>query len=363
MPNATPGSSRPVEKGYRLVPAVPSATFDNMLGFHVLPGSDTEAVVVAQRGQVWRVKVEGETKPEPFGDVSDRLISTPSAEEGLLGLAFSPYFETDGLVYLYYTAGDPRRSVLSRFQVKGETLDPASEEVILEVPQPFNNHNGGQIVFGPDGYLYVALGDGGSGGDPQGNGQNLETLLGAILRIDVFGESGYAIPPDNPFRESPPARPEIYAYGLRNTWRFSFDRATGEMWAGDVGQDRWEEVDRIVPGGNYGWNIMEGGQCFRPLECSAAGFQTPRAAYGRSEGCSITGGFVYRGPSMPELDGWYVYGDYCSGKIWALNTPDEGLPVLLADTGLPISSFGELADGELLTVTFEQALFRLERKQ
>ncbi len=363
-PSATPTPSppRPVTEGYRLEPAVPTATFDRMLGFHMLPGSATEAVVVTQRGQIWRVQVEGEAAPELFGDVSGRLIRPLANEEGLLGLAFSPDFQTDGFVYLYYTAGEPRRSVLSRFQVDGQALDLDSEEVILEVPQPFSNHNGGQIAFGPDGYLYVALGDGGSGGDPLGNGQNLATLLGAILRIDVAVERGYTIPPYNPFVSTPGARPEIYAYGLRNPWRFSFDRATGDLWAADVGKNRKEEVDRIVPGGNYGWNIMEGFQCFRRDPCSAVGLLPPRAVYSHDDGCSITGGFVYRGPSMPELDGWYVYGDYCSGKVWALNTADDSPPVLLADTGLSISSFGELPDGELLAVTFDEALFRLERE-
>ena len=333
-----------------------------MLGFHMLPGSATEAVVVTQGGQMWRVQIEGEATPELFGDVSDRLIRRPGSEEGLLGLAFSPEFERDGSVYLYYTAGDPRRSVLSRFKVAGGTLDPASEEVILEVEQPFAKHNGGQIAFGPDGYLYAALGDGGSGGDPLGNGQNLETLLGSIIRIDVSGESGYTIPPDNPFAGRPGARPEIYAYGLRNPWRFSFDRATGELWAGDVGQARWEEVERIIPGGNYGWKIMEGLECFRAPDCERSGLELPRAVYGHSEGCSVTGGYVYRGPSMPELNGWYVYGDFCGGRVWAVDTADDSPPVLLADTALRISSFGELADGELLAVTFNESLFRLERR-
>jgi glucose/arabinose dehydrogenase len=299
----------------------------------------------------------------PFGDVSDRLIPNPGTEEGLLGLAFSPSFERDGAVYLYYSAGPPRRSVLSRFRVVSGAIDPASEQVILEVPQPFANHNGGQIAFGPDGYLYVALGDGGSGGDPLGNGQNLGELLGSILRIDVSVPSGYSVPADNPFTGVPGVRPEIFAYGLRNPWRFSFDRATGALWAGDVGQNRWEEVDRIVAGGNYGWNIMEGPECFRAAACDRTGLILPRAWYGRDAGaCAVIGGYVYRGRSMPELDGWFVYGDFCNGRIWAVSTADDtSPPVLLAETGHAISSFGELPDGEIVALTFDRAVYRLER--
>ena len=260
-------------------------------------------------------------------------------------------------MYVYYTAGGPRRSVLSRFQVGSGVIDLGSETVLLEAPQPFGNHNGGQIAFGPDGYLYVALGDGGSSGDPNGNGQNLSTLLGSILRLDVSG-AGYTVPPSNPFGS------EIYAYGLRNPWRFSFDRANGDLWTADVGQNRWEEVGRIVAGGNYGWSVMEGFECFEPPSgCDTSDLRLPRAVYGRDLGCSVTGGYVYRGASMPELDGWYVYGDFCSGRIWAVNTIDSSPAVLLADTGLPIASFGELPEGELLVLTFANAVYRLQRSQ
>ncbi|HXF50266.1 MAG TPA: PQQ-dependent sugar dehydrogenase, partial [Dehalococcoidia bacterium] len=360
---ATPAPPTPVPLGYRLVPAIPSATFPSMLAFAVVPGRPDEAVIATQTGQLWRVPLSGEGEAALFGDISGRLIPNPGSEEGLLGLAFSPSFERDGWVYLYYSAGPPRRSVLSRFRVVSDAIDPASEQIILEIPQPFANHNGGQIAFGPDGYLYVALGDGGSGGDPLGNAQNLGELLGSILRIDVSGPSGYRVPPDNPFVGVAGARPEIYAYGLRNPWRFSFDRATGVLWAGDVGQNRWEEVDRIVAGGNYGWNIMEGPECFRAAECDRTGLALPRAWYGREDGaCAVIGGYVYRGRAMPELDGWFVYGDFCNGRVWAVNTGDESsLPVLLADTGRAISSFGELPDGELIALTFDRAVYRLER--
>lgn len=361
-PAATPTvPGPPVAGAYELVQALPSATFDNMLGFSTIPGMESQALILTQGGVIWRVPLSGGAPATVFGDVSDRVVNATGFEEGLLGLAFSPGFPADGRVYLYYATGTPGPSVLSRFQVVDGALDTASEQVLLEVLQPFANHNGGQIAFGPDGFLYVALGDGGSGGDPQGNGQNLSTLLGSILRLDVSGDA-YSVPPDNPFVATPGARTEIYAYGLRNPWRFSFDRATGDIWAGDVGQNRWEEVDRIVAGGNYGWDVMEGFECFEPpAGCDTAGLRLPRAAYAIGVDCSVTGGFVYRGPSMPELDGWYVYGDFCSGRIWAVNTADDSPPVLLAETGLPIASFGELSDGELLALTFENAVFRLQR--
>ncbi len=352
-PTQAPANT-PAAGGYTLVEALPSAIFGGMLGFASIPGSGSEGVVVTQGGVIWRVPLSGGGPAAVYGDLSGLLISNPDNEEGLLGLAFPPGFQPDGRVYVYYTAGGPRRSVLSRFQVVGGAIDLGSETVLLEVPQPFANHNGGQIAFGPDGYLYVALGDGGAGGDPNGNGQNLSTLLGSILRLDVSG-GGYTVPPDNPFGS------EIYAYGLRNPWRFSFDRANGDLWAADVGQNRWEEVDRIVAGGNYGWNVMEGLECVNAESCDQSGLQLPRAVYGRDLGCSVTGGYVYRGVSMPELDGWYVYGDFCSGLIWAVNTADSSPAVLLAETGLPIASFGELPDGELLVLTFANAVFRLER--
>jgi glucose/arabinose dehydrogenase len=366
-PTATPPAPTiaptPAAEGYELVEALPSAAFERMVGFAAMPGAADEAVIVTQGGEIWRLSLSDSFSPTEFGNLSDRVIDYREENEGgLLGLAFSPDFERDGRVYVYYTAGDPRRSILSRFQVVGDAIDMGRETVLLEVPQPFGNHNGGQIAFGPDGYLHVALGDGGSAGDPEGNGQDLSTLLGCILRLDVSGE-GYAVPGDNPFVDTSGARPEIYAYGLRNPWRFSFDRATGDLWAGDVGQNRWEEVDRVVAGGNYGWNVMEGFECFEPPDCDASGLELPRAAYRREDGCSVTGGYVYRGPSMPELNGWYVYGDYCSGRVWAANTSDDSAPVLLADSGLSIASFGELPDGELLALTFENAIFRLERSQ
>ena len=356
----TAAAAGPVAGGYRLVGAVPSATFIRMLGFATIPDAAGEAAVLTQAGRVWRVSLNDTFAPAIYGDLEGRVIGDRGNEEGLLGIAFSPGFSTDRRVYLFYTAGSPKRNVLSRFLAPDDAIDMSSEEVLLEIPQPFSNHNGGQLAFGPDGMLYVAVGDGGSAGDPQGNGQNLGTLLGSILRLDVSGPE-YTVPPDNPFVDSPGARGEIYAYGFRNPWRFSFDRATGVLWASDVGQDQWEEIDRVVRGGNYGWNTLEGFECFLASGCDTGGLRAPRAVYNHDAGCSVTGGYVYRGPSMPQLAGWYVYGDFCSGNIWAVNTADGSAPVLLAQTGLPISSFGELPSGELLALTFDNAIFRLER--
>ena len=378
QPTASPTSplphADPAESGYRLTRTIEAANFDQMLGFAAVPGAEDKAVVLTQGGVIWLVSLRGAFQPTIYGDLRDRLIGEPSNEEGLLGLAFSPRFQSDSRAYVFYTAGDPRRSVLSWFRVSNGTMDMASERVVLEIPQPFARHNGGQLVFGPDGYLYLSVGDGGLFYDPQGNGQNLGTLLGSILRLDVSSggqtifhveipAEGYTIPPDNPFVDTEGARAEIYAYGLRNPWRMSFDRATGEFWAADVGQGRWEEVDRIVPGGNYGWSILEGDECIEAATCDTVGLQPPRAVYSHDVGCAVTGGYVYRGRSMPELTGWYVYGDFCSGNIWAVNTAGGGPPVLLAETGLPIASFAELADGELLAITFANAIFRLERVQ
>lgn len=350
--------------GYALEPGIAAARFDNMLGFEVVPGSATEAIVVTQGGQLWRVSLAGDDEPALFADVADKLIDEPGSEEGLLGFAFSPRFSQDNAVYLHYSAGEPRRSVVSRFRVAGATVDTGSEQVLLEVGQPYPNHNGGQLAFGPDGYLYVALGDGGGGGDPDGNGQNLDTLLGAILRLDVSGAgAGYAIPSGNPFVGRDDARGEIFAYGFRNPWRFSFDPATGELWAGDVGQGRWEEIDRVEAGGNYGWNVMEGFECYEADGCDEDGMTLPRAAYSHDGGrCAIIGGHVYRGDALPELRGWYVYADYCSGRVWALDTEGESEPRVLIEEGPPIASFGVLPDGELIAVTFANELARLVRQ-
>jgi glucose/arabinose dehydrogenase len=352
----------PVALGYEGTPVFPQLDYPQMLGLFIVPGNGQRALLLTKDGIVRLADLNDDAaEPSVYLDLTGRLIADPGMEEGLLGLAFAPDFEDSGALYVYYTAGGPRRSVVSRFTATGDAADPASEEVILEVEQPFRNHNGGMIDFGPDGYLYIALGDGGSGGDPMGNGQNPGTLLGSILRIDVSGNAGYEIPSDNPFVDGG-GRGEVWAYGLRNPWRFTFDAETGEMWAADVGQNRVEEVDHIVRGGNYGWNIMEGDECFGADSCDVTGLVPPRAVYPRADGnCSVTGGYVYRGSELPELDGWYVYGDFCSGRVWAVNTEDNSPPVQLAETQHSISSFAVDAEGEIYMVTFHAAILRLTR--
>ena len=326
-----------------------------------------ERVLVSeQAGQVWALNEteSGHTTAQVILDITDRVRSRRS-EEGLLGLAIDP--KNERYLYVYYSAADPRRSVISRFTLSPDhsAADPDSELAVLEVGQPYANHNGGQLAFGPDGYLYVGLGDGGSAGDPLGNGQDTSTLLGAILRIDVSRaapEQPYAIPPDNPFAEGG-GRGEIWAYGLRNPWRFSFDRETGELWAGDVGQNRWEEIDLIQPGGNYGWNVLEGNHCFRPGDgCQREGTVPPVWEYSLDgEPCSVIGGYVYRGSAIPWLSGAYVYGDYCSGKVFGLRYIDGEVVEhrQLADTGLNIMTFAQDNDGELYLLSQKSGIYRL----
>ena len=306
-----------------------------------------------------------------FLDLSP-LVSERNSEEGLLGLAFDPSFEDNGFFYVYYSASNPRRSVLSRFSASENDPNTAlvgSELIIMEIPQPAGNHNGGQLAFGPDGYLYVGLGDGGASGDPFNNGQNRTTLLGSILRIDVATASEgerYRVPLDNPLVGVANARPEIWAYGLRNPWRFSFDSQTGAMWAADVGQNSWEEIDLIQKGLNYGWNVMEGAHCFSPRSgCDETGLQLPLAEYGRAEGCSVIGGYVYRGTLLPSLVGAYVFGDFCSGKIWGLRYDGESVTeaLLLVDSDLMITSFGVDRTGNLYIVSRNQGLYRLVPKE
>ncbi|MCI0342678.1 MAG: PQQ-dependent sugar dehydrogenase [Planctomycetales bacterium] len=298
-------------------------------------------------------------------DIS-RTTSRAHDEEGLLGIAFDPGYRENGLFYVHYSAADPRRSVFSRFRRSADDpdrADPASESVLLEVPDRWGNHNGGMLAFGPDGMLYFSLGDEGAAGDPDNQSQRLDNLFGKIHRVDVRGattERPYRIPPDNPFAGRPGARPEIWAYGLRNAWRFSFDRETGDLWAGDVGQDREEEVDIVTRGGNYGWRAFEGSLVFdrRLADALRPGEAIPPVAtYPRREGISITGGTVYRGRAQPLLRGRYLYGDYVSGFLWALEYDRAARRVarsdFLGDTDLSISSFGEDQAGEVLICSFD----------
>ena len=349
-----------------LEPAFPGLEFDRMVLLTYPDDESGRLFVVLQPGRIVVFENDpGVESAETFLDIRER-VNDSGNEEGLLGLAFDPAFAENGYFYVNYTASGPRRTVVSRFSVSAgdpDRADADSELVFLEVPQPYRNHNGGHVAFGPDGMLYVGLGDGGSGGDPRGNGQDTSTLLGTILRVDVSAldeTGGYAVPPDNPFAGGDgTARGEIWAYGLRNPWRFSFDRETGDLWAADVGQNRYEEIDLIRPGRNYGWNVMEGAHCYRRAGCDTRGLEFPVAEYGRDGGCSVTGGYVYRGRRLPTLYGAYLYADFCSGKIWALRYDGAAVTeqMLIADTGLSISSFGEDASGEVYVLTFEGAVY------
>ena len=315
--------------------------------------------VVEQPGRI-RIVRDGQLVERPFLDITDRVSCC--GERGLLGLAFPPGVATR--FFVDYTDRDGN-TVISGFQISDDPdiAAPATERVVLKILQPYANHNGGMIAFGPDGDLYIGMGDGGSGGDPKGNGQDLAVRLGKLLRIDVTGSETlgdpYAVPPDNPYVEVADAADEIWASGLRNPWRFSFDRATGDLWIGDVGQNAWEEIDRAGAvdgrgrGANYGWNPMEGRHCYPSGQpCELPGLTLPIAEYGHDQGCAVTGGYVYRGSAQPGLAGIYVFGDYCSGRVWGLASggPDRQDPVLLAETGRTIASFAEDDAGELYLV-------------
>jgi glucose/arabinose dehydrogenase len=313
--------------------------------------------VVEKTGRI-RIVKDGVLLETPFLDLGGRVSS--GSEQGLLGLAFDPDYLTNGRFVVHYTdlAGN---TVLSRFLVSSDPdlAEPASEEVILAATQPASNHNGGQVAFGPDGFLYLGLGDGGSSGDSEGHGQSLSDLLGSILRIDVRNGDPYTIPADNPFVGDPTARPEVWSYGLRNPWRFSFDRSTGLLWIADVGQNAYEEVNRVDPaadaGANLGWKVMEASHCFETSECSTDGLTLPVAEYGRDLGCSVTGGYVYRGEAIPDLRGWYLFSDYCTGLLFGIPSNAEGVvaPRVLLETGANVSAFGEDADGELYFADIE----------
>ena len=307
--------------------------------------------VVEQNGRI-RI-IRNQTLVEnSFLDISSRVSCC--GERGLLGLAFPPNYANKGYFYVNYTnsGGD---TVVARYHVTTDpdVADPNSEEILLTIAQPFANHNGGHLAFGPDGYLYIGTGDGGSGGDPRNNGQSLNTLLGKILRIDVeSGTTPYAIPATNPFASSAANRREIWAFGLRNPWKFSFDRQTGNLYIGDVGQNAYEEIDfqpASSPGGeNYGWKIMEGTHCYNASSCNQSGLTLPVVEYDHEQGCSVTGGVVYRGQRFPRLNGTYLYGDYCTGRIWGLTLlPSSQQNVQLFDAPYSISTFGEDEAGEV----------------
>jgi glucose/arabinose dehydrogenase len=344
-----------------------SVTQPNTVTF--TPSQPNWIFIVGQQGVITRLDrtLAAETEAIEFLDISSKVVF--GGEQGLLGLAFHPEFASNGLFYVDYTADNPRRTVIERYQADPSSLqaNPGSGQVILEVEQPFSNHNAGDILFGADGYLYVTLGDGGSGGDPQGHGQNRQTLLGSILRIDVDNPApgkNYGIPADNPFVGNDQGwREEIWAYGLRNPWRMAFDQETGELWTADVGQNAWEEIDIITKGGNYGWNIMEGTHCYPPgNQCNTQGFIYPVWEYSHENGNrSITGGRVYRGTRIPELVGAYIYADFVSGRIWALFMQNGSAQSneLLLDSELAIASFGTDADKNLYISAFDGSLYQL----
>lgn len=356
------------------------------------PSNETDRLfVLNQKGRI-HIITNGKTLKTPFLDISDRVHGslTPGSEEGLLGLAFHPDYKTNGYFYLNYVNKNDS-SIVSRFSVTDNPniADEGTEKMILGIPQPFGNHNGGHLAFGPkDGMLYIGFGDGGKWGDPYNNSQDLKTLLGAILRINVDKGDPYTIPPDNPFFNDTGKRSEIFCYGLRNPWRFSFDRETSDLIIGDVGQNLWEEINWLTwdesLGANFGWRTMEGNHCYDPEEfCDTTGLIMPvfeypnNASYmkiliGMDEreatGCSVTGGYVYRGNNNPDLWGTYIFGDYCTGRIWSFKLKN-GKPTKFKnlrpelkkhsrDVPLFISSFGEDSSGELYVVDYLGAVYK-----
>lgn len=355
------GSGGPAVGLYRVVNAFPSLSFASPVCFTYAPGDPARVFVAEQRGtiQVFQ-NSPGTTAMAEFLDIQGRVDA--GGEKGLLGLAFDPGYATNGYFYVNYTSSSGGlHTVIARFQVTAnpDVADDASETILLQFDQPYSNHNGGCLAFGPDDLLYVATGDGGGGGDPDENGQSLTTLLGKILRITTAG----GVPADNPFAGmGGGVRGEIWAYGLRNPWRFGFDRGTGDLWCGDVGQGAREEVDLIVKGGNYGWDLFEGNLDYEnPGGVDIDTTERPVLDYGRSEGSTVVGGYVYRGPGVPSLQGAYVYADFGSGRIWALvwNGASVVSNTEIAGVSSP-ASFGEDFAGELHICSFDGNIYRLE---
>ncbi|HEY5623782.1 MAG TPA: PQQ-dependent sugar dehydrogenase [Gammaproteobacteria bacterium] len=347
-------------------------SFDQPLLMLQAPGASSTWYVVERAGVVRAFDNDpAVTESRVFVDLRAIVDSGPG-EAGLLGMAFHPDFAVNGRVFLSFTIdGAPLVSRIERFTSNdaGLTLDPATRTLVLSIAQDFGNHNGGHLAFGPDGYLYAGFGDGGSGGDPNSRAQTTTSLLGSIIRIDVDGGAPYGIPADNPFAGNAPcptgfglaACPEIFAYGLRNPWRWSFDSLTGEICAGDVGQGSFEEIDRIASGNNYGWSIREGANCFGANSCPTAGLTDPIHEYGRDDGASVTGGYVYRGSSLAALTGRYVFADFISGRIWSIDAAAQSLVAseLLFDADFNISSFGMSNAGELFVIDYGGSLYQI----
>ena len=372
VPTATPptascAAGAPVSGIPALTARLVASGLRNPLDLQAAPGDRERLYVVEQGGRI-RVIRSGQLQATPFLDVSGRISS--GGERGLLGLAFHPQYATNRRFFVNYT--NPRGDThVAEFRASSaDAADPGSERVLLTETQPFANHNGGGLAFDNTGRLLIALGDGGSGGDPLGNGQRLDTFLGKILRIDVDAGTPYAVPADNPFRATAGAAPEIWAYGLRNPFRISVDRPTGDLYIGDVGQNRTEEIDVGLAsrrgGENYGWNTLEGSQCFSPASgCNRSGLVLPVYEYSHSEGCSVTGGVVYRGCRMPDLAGTYFFGDFCTGLVRSFRLASGQATDLrdwtagLRGVGSP-SSFGLDADGEAYVVDYDGEVYRLE---
>ncbi len=331
------------------------------------PDESGRMFVVEQSGTV-RIIAGGELLAEPFLDISGQISS--DNEQGLLSIAFHPGFAENQTFFIDYTDLDGNTRI-ERWTVDPADInraDPGTAQTILQVEQPAPNHNGGLLLFDPDGYLYIGLGDGGSQGDPDGNGQNTETLLGSILRIDVDSTSGdqpYGIPADNPFANAEGGRPEIWAYGFRNPWRFSFDRETGDLFIGDVGQGDFEEVSLLPSGSgdrNFGWNIMEGDSCYRTDDCDQTGLVPPIFAYSHNEsGCSVVGGYVYRGEEIESLVGVYMTADYCTGQLWGIGLDADGNWIASnpLETGLNVSSFSEDNAGNLFIIDLNGSIYQI----
>ena len=365
--------------------------FDQPLYIKNYPKNNDMLLIVEQDGIIKIIKNK-QKKEVPFLNISDRVHQTwyPADERGLLGLAFDPNFDSNGHFYLNYVNQDGYTTI-SRFKSKNRLGDPNSEEILLQLEQPYMNHNGGFLEFGPDGYLYISIGDGGSAGDPEKRAQDLSNLFGTIIRIDVNTDSGYNIPQDNPFFNQKNIKNEIWHYGLRNVWRFSFDKENGDLYMGDVGQDEWEEIDYQAydtPGGlNFGWNIMEGNHCYgeNNKDCDSKEttkpiFEYPNDAnYAKTivgwdqpdmHGCSVTGGYVYRGKNKPDLYGKYFFGDYCTGKVWSLIN-NNGITILINHTDellkamnkteFYLSSFGEDQEGELYLIDYSGDVYSITK--
>jgi len=355
---------------YKLQNFFPGISFRRPLAMLPHPDRPNLWYIVEQKGKIFLVETKGSTpKKTLFTDISQKVDARKN-ESGLLGMAFHPNFSTNGYVFLSYTrSGDGQSSLISTISRyispdNGMSLDNSSEKQVLSLRQPYANHNGGNIVFDANGYLMIGWGDGGAAGDPKNHAQNTRSLLGKLLRIDINTTKPYTIPEDNPFVGDENYRPEIYAWGLRNPWRWSFDKKNAELWLADVGQNEWEEINVIDAGKNYGWNILEGNHCYNSAACDTSKYESPVYEYNHDEGCSITGGYVYRGSKLANLQGQYVFGDYCSGKIWALDTTSTGTfqRRLMIKSDLNIASFSQGNDGEIYVIHHGGQIYAIEDK-